>query len=136
MRFDKKGGKAKENLLPLRMNALWFTYVAIFLYALLPNFGPVLSFLEIAGVSLTWVFLVNAWSIYNDKPIMDERKQKIATNAMAWAFVVVSLLLISAGSIGVDINEELIREITEMGLWAWLIVFSVRNLYQMYGDEF
>ena len=123
----------REEFLTARMNALWFTYVAIFLYALLPNFGPVLSFLQIAGISLTWVLLVNLWAFYNEKPIMDERKQEVATDAMAWGFAVVSILLVSAGSTGIEVTENLLREISEMGLWTWIIVFSVRNLYQRYG---
>lgn len=123
----------KEKLLPVRMNALWFTYVALFLFALLPNFGPELDFLQIFSASTVFVLLVNLWSLYTERPVIDERKQEVMTEAMAWAFVVVSLLLIPAGTTGVELNSDLIRDTAEMGLWTWVIVFSVKNLWQEYG---
>ena len=127
-----KSGK----VLPLRMSMLWFTYVAIFLFALMPNFGVELSLVQIIAGSTVWTVLVNFWAFYKDKPVMDERKQELATEAMAWGFIVVSLLLIPAGTTGVELDAELIRNTAEMGLWTWLIVFSVKNLYQKYGDDF
>lgn len=122
-----------EKFLPPRMNALFFTYIALFSFALLPGFGPELSFLQIIGVSALGLLLVNFWALYKEKPIMDERKQVLVTEAMAWAFVVVSLLLIPAGTTGIELDADLIRGTAEMGLWTWLIVFSVKNLYQKYG---
>lgn len=121
------------DFLPARMNAFWFTYVAIFLFALLPNFGLKLDFFQIITGSGTWVIFVNLWSIYNKKPIMDERKQRLVTSGMAWAFVVVSILLIPMATTGVEVNAEIVRGTAEMGLWTWLIYFSVKNLMHKYG---
>lgn len=125
----------REDLLPARMNAFWFTYVAIFLFALLPNFGVELGFFQIIAGSGIWLVLVNLWSIYNERPIMDERKQRLVTDGMAWAFVVVSLLLIPMGTTGVEIDADLVRNTASMGLWTWLIYFSVKNLMQKYGGR-
>jgi hypothetical protein len=115
------------------MNALWFTYVSIFLFALVPNFGPELELLQIFSVSAGLLVLVNLWSLYNETPIMDERKQNLATEAMAWGFVVVSLLLVPMATTGVEIDAELVRGTAEMGLWSFLIYFSLKSLWQKYG---
>lgn len=125
--------KAREKMLPARMNALWFTYLAIFLFALLPQFGPELNILQIFSVSAGYVVLVNLWAMYNERPVMDERKQEVATEGMAWAFVAVSLLLIPMASTGVEIDAELVRDTAEMGLWTFLIYFSLKTLWQKYG---
>jgi hypothetical protein len=125
----------REKLLPAKMNALWFTYVAIFLFALLPNFGPELSLFQIFAVSAAWMVFVNLWSMYNEKPIMDERKQAVATEGMAWGFIVVSLLLVPMGNTGVEIDTELVRSTAEMGLWTFLIYFSVKSLWQKHGGD-
>ena len=123
----------KEKLLPARMNAFWFTYVAIFLFALMPNFGLNLGLLQILLVSGIWIVFVNTWALYNEKPIMDERKQNLVTEGMAWAFVVVSLLLIPMVTTGVEIDAGLVRDTASMGLWTFLIYFSVKSLWQKYG---
>ena len=126
---------SRENILPLRMNALWFTYIALFLFALLPNWGIELGTWEIFGYSTLATVIVNLWAIYRDKPIMDERKQRLVTEGMAWAFVVVSLALIPAGTTGVELDTDLIRDTASLGLWTWLMVFSVKNLYQKYRGK-
>lgn len=117
------------------MNALWFTYVALFLSALLPNFGPEPDLFQIFSGSAGFVVLVNLWAVYREKPIIDERKEKLVTEAMAWAFVTVSLLLVAAGTTSVELTRELILDTAEMGLWTWLMVFSFKNLYQRYGSD-
>lgn len=124
-----------EKLLPLRMNAFWFTYISIFSFALLPNFGIELTLLQITLVSTLGVLAVNLWGLYNEKPIIDERKQEIVTEAMSWAFIAVSLLLITSGTTGIQVTQDLLRDTAEMGLWTWIIVFSVKNLYQRYGEK-
>mgnify|MGYP000515192147 CR=1 FL=1 len=53
-----------DNFLTPRMNALWFTYVAIFLFALMPNFGIYLELWQILGFSAAWMILVNLWKAY------------------------------------------------------------------------
>lgn len=123
----------REKILPARMNALWFTYVAIFMFSLLPGFGYTPSLVQILSVSASWVVIVNLYAFYQEKPIMDERKQRLATEAMAWAFVAIALITIVSGSTETAITEELLRNTAEMGLWTWLMAFSFKNLYQRYG---
>jgi hypothetical protein len=52
---------------------------------------------------------------------------------MAWGFIVVSLLLVTMGTTGVEIDTELVRSTAEMGLWTFLIYFSMKSLWQKYG---
>lgn len=117
------------------MNALWFTYVSIFLFAMLPDFGVDLSFLQVVLGGVIWVVLVNLWALYNDKPIMDERKQLIVTQGMAWAFVTVSLALVSAGTTGIGISTDFIRDVSELGLWTFIMYLSLNILYHRFGGE-
>jgi hypothetical protein len=124
----------REKLVSVRMNALWFTYIALFLFSLMPNWNVYLNFVEIIGISTGLTVLLNLWNIYSDENLFDERKKKVVTNGMAWAFVVVSLLMIPMGTTGVEIDANLVREIALMGLWTWLVYFSVSNLYHKYGD--
>jgi|APHM01.1.fsa_nt_gi hypothetical protein len=126
----------KEKLVSARMNALWFTYLALFLFSLMPNWEIYLSTWEIIGVSTGLIILLNIWNLYRDKSLFDERKKKLNTNGMAWGFVVLSLALIPAGASLVDISKEIIRETASLGLWTWLIYFSLGNLHQKYGDDF
>ncbi|MFB6158965.1 MAG: hypothetical protein ABEJ72_03600 [Candidatus Aenigmatarchaeota archaeon] len=126
----------REKLVSARMNALWFTYIALFLFSLMPNWEIYLNFVEIIGISTGLTVLLNLWSFYRDENLFDERKKKVVTNGMAWAFVVVSLLMIPMGTTGVEIDANLVRETAIMGLWTWLIYFSVSNLYHKYGDDF
>ncbi len=123
----------KEKLLSPRMNALWFSYVAIFMFSLAPGFGFKPNLIQILSVSTGWIVFVNGWALYNDRPIMDERKQGLATEAMAWAFVTMALMTVISGSTGIEVDVGLLRDTAEMGLWTWLIVFSTKNLWQRYG---
>jgi len=117
------------------MNALFFTYTAVFLFAFLPNLGPELGLYQVFVSSVIFTVLVNLWAIYNEKPIMDERKQMIVTNGMAWAFVTVSLALVSAGTTGIEINLDLSRNVSELGLWTFIMYLSLSILYQQLGGE-
>jgi len=125
----------RDNLLPRRMNALFFTYTAIFLFAFAPNLGPELGLYQVFAGSTAFTILVNLWALYNEKPIMDERKQMIATNGMAWAFVTVSLALVLAGTTGIEINLGFIRNTSELGLWTFIMYLSLSILYQQFGGE-
>jgi hypothetical protein len=125
----------RENFVSARMNALWFTYIALFLFSLLPNWDVYLGFLQIIGISTGLTVLLNFWNFYRDDNLFDERKKEVVTNGMAWAFVVVSLLMIPMGTTGVEVDADLVRDTAEMGLWTWLIYFSVSNLYHKYGDD-
>ena len=122
-----------DNFLTPRMNALWFTYVAIFLFALMPNFGIYLELWQILGFSAAWMILVNLWNISSSKTVMDERKQQIATNGMAWAFVTTSLALVAAGTTNIETNLEFLRDVSEFGLWTFIMYLSLNILYQEFG---
>ena len=126
----------KEKIVSARMNALWFTYIALFLFSLLPNWDVYLNLVEIIGLSAVFTALLNIWYIYLDTELFDERKKEVVTNGMAWAFVVLSIALITTVSIESDLTKEMIRETASLGLWTWLIYFSVSNLYYKYGGDF
>ncbi|MFB6214208.1 MAG: hypothetical protein ABEJ07_06660 [Candidatus Nanohaloarchaea archaeon] len=125
----------REKLVSARMNALWFTYIALFLFSLMPNWDIYLNFVQIFGISTGFTVLLNIWNWHRDDGIFDERKKKVATNGMAWAFVVVTLLMIPMGTTGVEIDAKLVRETALMGLWSWMTYFSLENLYHRYGDD-
>ena len=126
----------KEKLVSSRMNALWFTYIALFLFSLMPNWDVYLNLVDIIGISAGFTELLNLFYIYLDTELFDERKKKVVTNGMAWAFVVLSIALITTVSVESDLTKEMIRETASLGLWTWLIYFSVSNLYHKYGDDF
>ncbi len=125
----------KEKLVSALMNALWFTYIALFLFSLLPNWDVYLNLVEIMGISAGFTALLNLWYIYLDTELFDERKKEVVTKGMAWAFVVLSIALIATVSIETDLTKEMIRETASLGLWTWLTYFSVSNLYHKYGDD-
>mgnify|MGYP006934448704 FL=1 len=125
----------KEKLVSARINALWFTYIALFLFSLMPNWDVYLNLVEIIGISAGFTALLNLFYIYLDTELFDERKKKVVTNGMAWAFVVLSIALITTVSIESDLTKEMIRKTASLGLWTWLTYFSVSNLYHKYGDD-
>jgi DMSO/TMAO reductase YedYZ heme-binding membrane subunit len=126
----------KEKIVSARMNALWFTYIALFLFSLMPNWDIYLNLVEIIGISAGFTALLNLWYLYLDTELFDEKKKEVVTNGMAWAFVVLSIALITTVSTESDLTKEMIRETASLGLWTWLIYFSVSNLYHKYGDDF
>ena len=123
----------KEKFVSARMNALWFTYIALFLFSLMPNWDVYLDLVEIIGISTGFTALLNLWYMYLDTELFDEREKEVITNGMAWAFVVVSIALIATVSTETELTKEMIRETASLGLWTWLIYFSVSNLYHKYG---
>jgi DMSO/TMAO reductase YedYZ heme-binding membrane subunit len=125
----------KEKIVSARTNALWFTYIALFLFSLLPNWDVYLNLVEIMGISAGFTALLNLWYMYLDTELFDERKKEVVTNGMAWAFVVLSIALITTVSVESDLTKEMIRETASLGLWTWLTYFSVSNLYHKYGDD-
>ena len=125
----------REKLVGARMNALWFTYMSIFMFSFLPDHGIVLDFLEIMIASAALTVLLNAWNWYRGGSIFDERKKVVATRGMAWAFVVVTLLTIPIGATEVEISRDLMRETVSMGLWTFIIYYFVSNLHHKHGDD-
>jgi hypothetical protein len=118
------------------MSALWFTYIALFLFSLLPNWEIYLSTVEIIGISTGLTVLLNIRNLYRDGNLFDERRKRLSTNGMAWGFVVLSLALVPAGTAESEITKEMVRETASLGLWTWLIYFSLGDLHQRYGDDF
>jgi hypothetical protein len=125
----------KEKLVSARMNALWFAYIALFQFSLLPNLEIYLSFLQIIAISTGLTVLLNLWNWHKDNAVFDERKKKVATNGMAWGFVVVSIALIATVSTETELTKEMIRITASSGFWTWLNYFSLSNLYHKYGDD-
>nr|EGQ40884.1 MAG: hypothetical protein J07AB56_01300 [Candidatus Nanosalinarum sp. J07AB56] len=117
------------------MSALWFTYIALFLFSLLPNWEIYLSTVEIIGISTGLTVLLNVRNLYRDGNLFDERRKRLSTNGMAWGFVVLSLALVPAGTAESEITKEMVRETASLGLWTWLIYFSLGDLHQRYGDD-
>ena len=125
--------RLQEKTLPTRMDALFFTYTAVFLFAFLPTFGVELGFSQVFAGSIVFTIVVNLWALFNERPIMDERKRRITTNGMAWAFVTVSLALVAAGTTGIEISLDFIRDVSELGLWTFIMYLSLSLLYQQFG---
>ena len=69
----------KDDLLPMKMNALIFTYIASLPFVISQNFIEI-SLLQITGIGVLVVILENLWNISRGTPVMDERKQEILTN--------------------------------------------------------
>ena len=125
----------REKLFSPLINAFFFTYMAIGLYTLLPDFGVTLSTIQVLGFSTAWTVLVNLWNQYLTELVMDERKEKTVTKGMAWAFVTVSLAFIPATTTGVELTTELIRGTVTLGLWTFIMYLSLVKLYQRFGGD-
>ena len=125
----------REKMFSPLINAFFFTYMAIGLYALLPNFGVTLSIIQVLGLSTAWTVLVNLWNQYLTEPVMDERKEKTVTKGMVWAFVTVSLAFLLATTTGIELTTELIRGTVTLGLWTFIMYLSLVKLYQRFGGD-
>lgn len=122
----------REDFLPARMSAMWFTVTAVWLSMINGDYSMGLELIHLFGGGLAVAVFVNLWSIRREQPVMDERKQRLVTNAMAWAFVVTAVGLLVASRIA---NEpvDAMRDVLEFGFWTWLIVMAGTGLWQKYG---
>jgi len=132
MDFQKK--MDSKNLLPLRMNALIFTYIAAAPFIISQDFLD-LTLLQITGIAVPAVILENLWNLKRDKPVMDERKQEILTNGMSWGYIAITLSLITALGTGIQPNTALIRGTMEFGVWIFVLYLSLNLLYQNFGGD-
>lgn len=122
-------GERNIELLPPRMNAMWYSMFAAWLTFINPlyhlNVGPAAIF----GIPALWIVAVNSWNNYKGQ-IMDERKQGTVTNSMAWSFMIVILALTAQSTFGFE-SESL--DFIELGFWTWILIMSTTSLYQIYG---
>ncbi|QKQ98535.1 hypothetical protein GKQ38_03340 [Candidatus Nanohaloarchaea archaeon] len=114
------------------MTAMWFTVTAVWLSIMNGEHSLGLELVHLFGGSLLVAVLVNIWNIRREQPVMDERKQRLVTNAMAWAFVVIAVGLLVASKMA---NQpfDAMTDLLEFGFWTWLIVISGTMLWQKYG---
>lgn len=121
-----------KGLLPARMSAMWFTVTAVWLSIINGEYSPGLELAHLFGGGLLVAVLINVWNIRREQPLMDERKQRLVTNAMAWSFVVTAVGLLVASRMA---NEPFnaMKDVLEFGFWILLLVMSGTVLWQKYG---
>jgi hypothetical protein len=124
----------KDDLLPMKMNALIFTYIAALPFVISQDFIEI-SLLQIIGIGVLVVVLENLWNISRGTPVMDERKQEILTNGMAWSYIAVTLSLIATVGTGIELDTAVIEGTIEFGIWIFIICLSLNLLYQNFGAE-
>mgnify|MGYP006273723421 FL=1 len=122
----------KDDLLPMKMNALIFTYIASLPFVISQNFIEI-SLLQITGIGVLVVILENLWNISRGTPVMDERKQEILTNGMAWSYIAVTLSLVATVGTGIELDTAVIEGTIEFGIWIFIIYLSLNLLYQNFG---
>ncbi len=122
-----------EELLPLRMNALIFTYIAAAPFVISQNFIEI-NLLQATGIGVLAVVLENVWNIRRGTAVMDERKQEILTHGMAWGYIGVTLSLVATLGTGIEINTSVIEGTLEFGIWIFIMYLSLNLLYQNYGE--
>lgn len=122
----------RDDLLPMQMNALIFTYIAAAPFVISQNFIEI-SLLQIIGVGIVAVILENLWNIRRGTPVIDERKQEIITNGMAWSYIAVTLSLIATAGTGIEINNAVIEGTIGFGIWTFILYLSLNMLYQNFG---
>ena len=121
-----------ENLLPIKMNALIFTYIAAASFVISQNFIEI-SLLQGTGIGVLAVVLENFWNIRRGTPVMGERKQEILTNGMAWSYIAVTLSLITTLGTGLELNTAIIEGTIQFGIWIFILYLSLNLLYQNFG---
>lgn len=125
----------KDDLLPVKMNALIFTYIAAAPFMISQSFMEI-NLLQSTGVGLVAVVLENLWNIRRGTPVMDERKQEILTNGMAWSYIAVTLSLIATLGTGIELDTAAIEGTIGFGIWTFILYLSLNLLYQQFeGGE-
>ena len=122
----------KDDLLPMKMNALIFTYIASLPFVISQNFIEI-SLLQITGIGVLVVILENLWNISRGTPVMDERKQEILTNGMAWSYIAVTLSLVATVGTGIELDTAVIEGTIGFGIWTFILCLSLNLLYQQFG---
>lgn len=125
----------KDDLLPIKMNALIFTYIAAAPFIISQGFMEI-NLLQATGVGVVAVVLENLWNIRRGTPVMDERKQEILTNGMAWGYIAVTLSLIATVGTGMELDSAVIEGTIGFGIWTFILYLSLNLLYQQFeGGE-
>ncbi len=122
----------REDFLPMQMNVLIFTYIAALPFVISQNFIEI-SLLQITGIGVLVVVLENLWNIRRGTPVMDERKQEILTNGMAWGYIAVTLSLITTLGTGIELDTAVIEGTIGLGIWTFILYLSLNLLYQQFG---
>ncbi|MFB6182418.1 MAG: hypothetical protein ABEJ24_06010 [Candidatus Magasanikbacteria bacterium] len=125
----------REKMIPARMNALLFTYIALAIFSLAPRLQYNPSILEIIVIPTVTTTFLNIWNWYKENEIFDERKIDVATNGMAWAYVAVTLTMLILVAISQKATVDGVRDILSLGLWTWMAYYSLENLYHKFGEE-
>lgn len=124
----------REDLLPAKMNALIFTYIAAAPFVISQNFID-MSLLQIIGIGVLVVVLENLWNIRRGTPVMDERKQEILTNGMAWSYIAVTLSLVATVGTGIKLDTAVIEGTIGLGIWTFILYLSLNLFYQQFGGR-
>lgn len=119
--------KMEIEILPIRMNMMWYTITSAWLFIFGDTFQINLDIYGIVTIPLLLVFIVNLWNNYRREPIMDERKQKLVTDGMAWGFISIILSAIIIDKIGIQSN---LKNLIQLGFWIWILYISSKTLYQ------
>jgi hypothetical protein len=64
---------------------------------------------------------------------MDERKQEILTNGMAWSYIAVTLSLVATVGTGIELDTAVIEGTIGLGIWTFILYLSLNLLYQQFG---
>ncbi|MFB6209822.1 MAG: hypothetical protein ABEJ56_06845 [Candidatus Nanohaloarchaea archaeon] len=126
--------KERIDLLDFKMTAMWLTVVGVSLSILNSDSSLGLSLLHIAGISISVTIGVNLWNYYkNGKSIIDERKQKILTDAMAWGFMAALIASVLASELISSPKPVDFMNIARFGFWTWIATFSIKSLSHKWG---
>ncbi|MFB6203528.1 MAG: hypothetical protein ABEK01_03480 [Candidatus Nanohaloarchaea archaeon] len=122
----------REDLVSPRMTGMWIAVTAVWLSMLNADYGLGLDLIQVLGGGVLFAAAVQLWDLRTGSPVMDERKKRLLTESMAWAFVVTSIGVLVASRMA---NEPLdaMRDVLELGFWTWLVSFSGKSLWQRYG---
>ena len=96
------------------------------------DYGTELNILYITVGGVVVAVIANLWNIYTVKngKMMDERKQKLVTEAMAWGFVTTVTAVILAAKTLENPGPEIFQDIVLIGVCTWLIAFIGKNIRQ------
>lgn len=122
-----------ENRLSMRMNALIFAYFSAVSFAIDGFLGQ--NLLYIFSLSALIVIGENMWSINREKPLIDQKKESILTEGMAWSYITTSLLTVIMLGTGESLTADSVTGILDFGIWTFVMYISLKLLYQHYGRD-
>lgn len=122
----------REDLLSAHITGLWFVMAALLIALLFGDYGTELNILYITVGGVFVAVIANLWNIYTVKngKMMDERKQKLVTEAMAWGFITTVTAVILAAKTLENPTPKIFQDIVLIGVCTWLIAFIGKNIRQ------